>query len=423
MRGASLPGSRTRRPRGELRPAVREARVSAHPDRPGGRAHSESIREPIRAREAVPGRTVWKFGGTSVADAARLREMARIVAGAPAPPVVVVSAMAGTTDRLVGIAETIQAGSPAWSRPLAELRARHAAALAELASGDPTPRAELEAELTALTARVEAAAAASWRERGSELRDHVVSLGEDLSARLATHALLAAGVPARFVGAREIVRTDERFGRAHPENAEIARLAEARLLPLLAQGIVPVIQGFVGATADGRTTTLGRGGSDYSAASLGAAIDADEVHIWTDVDGILSGDPRAVDHPRILTEIGYEEAVELAYFGAKVVHPGAAKHAVALGVPLRIRNSFRPEARGTLILGPTGGAPPRSPRWRTSPGQCSSRSAPSRPRSPMASWRASSACSRATRCRWTWSRPATPPRRSPSTARKSWAPS
>ena len=145
----------------------------------------------------------------------------------------------------------------------------------------------------------------------------MVSLGEDLSARLATHALLAAGVPARFVDAREIVRTDERFGRAHPENAEIARLAEARRLPLLAQGIVPVIQGFVGATADGRTTTLGRGGSDYSAAILGAAIDADEVHIWTDVDGILSGDPRAVDNPRILSEIGYEEAVELAYFGAK----------------------------------------------------------------------------------------------------------
>jgi len=178
----------------------------------------------------------------------------------------------------------------------------------------------------------------------------VVSLGEDLSARLATHALLAAGVPAQFVDTREIVRTDERFGRAHPENAEIARLAEVHLLPLLAQGIVPVIQGFVGATADGRTTTLGRGGSDYSAAILGAAIDADEVHIWTDVDGIMSGDPRAVDHPRILTEIGYEEAVELAYFGAKVVHPGAAKHAVALGVPLRIRNSFRPEARGTMIL-------------------------------------------------------------------------
>jgi aspartate kinase len=106
----------------------------------------------------------------------------------------------------------------------------------------------------------------------------------------------------------------------------------------------------VGSTADGRTTTLGRGGSDYSAAILGAALAAEEVHIWTDVDGILTGDPRAVDAPRILAEIGFEEAVELSYFGAKVIHPGAAKHAVALGVPLRIRNTFHPEDDGTLIL-------------------------------------------------------------------------
>jgi aspartate kinase len=147
-----------------------------------------------------------------------------------------------------------------------------------------------------------------------------------------------------------VVRTDAQFGRARPQNAEIATLALARLVPLLDQGIVPVTQGFVGAAADGRTTTLGRGGSDYSAAILGAAIAAEEVHIWTDVDGILSGDPRSVDAPRMLTEIGFEEAVELSYFGAKVIHPGAAKHAVALGVPLRIRNSFKPEAPGTLLL-------------------------------------------------------------------------
>src|SRR5690606_39454184 len=128
--------------------------------------------------------------------------------------------------------------------------------------------------------------------------------------------------------------TDGQFGRARPQNGEIAGLACARLLPLLEEGVVPVLQGFVGATAEGRTTTLGRGGSDYSGAILGAALDAEEVHIWTDVDGILSGDPRAVDAPRIIEEIGFEEAVELAYFGVKVIHPGAAKHAVALGVPL-----------------------------------------------------------------------------------------
>lgn len=121
-----------------------------------------------------------------------------------------------------------------------------------------------------------------------------------------------------------------------------SRASHGRALCLLDQGTVPVLQGFVGATSDGRTTTLGRGGSDYSAAILGAALDAEEVHIWTDMDGILTGDPRAVDNPRILREIGFEEAVELSHFGAKVIHPGAAKYAVALGVPLRIRNTFRP---------------------------------------------------------------------------------
>jgi aspartate kinase len=300
-------------------------------------------------RQAVPGRVVWKFGGTSVADAARLRELARLVSMAPTRPVVVVSAMSGITDRLVGIAAALREGSRGWADLLPELRERHATALAELAS-DPGTRGALESECARLIGRIEDAARVSWTGRESELSDHVSSLGEDLSARLTACALAGAGIPARFVDAREVVRTDDQFGRARPQNAEIATLARQRLVPLLDEGIVPVTQGFVGAAADGRTTTLGRGGSDYSAAILGAALDAEEVHIWTDVDGILSGDPRSVDAPRILTEIGFEEAVELSYFGAKVIHPGAAKHAVALGVPLRIRNSFRPEAPGTVLL-------------------------------------------------------------------------
>ena len=306
-------------------------------------------------RQAVPGRVVWKFGGTSVADAARLRELARLVGTAPSRPVVVVSAMAGITDRLVGIAAALREGSRGWADLLPELRERHATALAALAS-DPATRGALESEFARLIGRVEDASHVSWTGRESELSDHISSLGEDLSARLTACALAAAGIPARFVDAREVMRTDGQFGRARPQNAEIATLAHERLVPLLDQGIVPVTQGFVGAAADGRTTTLGRGGSDYSAAILGAALGAEEVHIWTDVDGILSGDPRSVDAPRILTEIGFEEAVELSYFGAKVIHPGAAKHAVALGVPLRIRNSFRPEAPGTLLLPDRRGA-------------------------------------------------------------------
>ena len=121
--------------------------------------------------------------------------------------------------------------------------------------------------------------------------------------------------------------------------------------------MVPVVQGFVGATEDGRTTTLGRGGSDWTATLLGAALGAAEVHIWTDVEGVLSGDPRYVDDPRVLDELGFEETVELAWFGAKVIHPGAAKHAVAHGVPVRIRSTFSPERPGTLILKDRVGGP------------------------------------------------------------------
>jgi aspartate kinase len=305
---------------------------------------------PGTRREAVPGRIVYKFGGSSVADAQRIQEVARLVAGAPTRPVVVVSAMGGVTDHLVVIAESIGQGNDVWRNVLPELETRHANAVIGLTAGDAAARADLERDVASAFARIPEAATRSWTGREAELWDLVTSLGEDLSARLNACALRAAGVPAEFVDARFVVRTDDHFGRARPASEEISRLARERLVSLLQRGTVPVLQGFVGATADGRTTTLGRGGSDYSAAILGAALGAEEVHIWTDVDGILSGDPRAVDQPRILREIGFEEAVELSYFGAKVIHPGAAKHAVALGVPLRIRNTFHPEDPGTLIL-------------------------------------------------------------------------
>ncbi len=300
--------------------------------------------------EAGPGRIVYKFGGTSVADAARIRDVAKLVTSAPTHPVVVVSALGGVTDRLVAIAESIRRGNDLWREILPELKARHATALADLTDGDPEARRVLDAEMDAQFRRVDDAAGRSWSGRDAEFTDEIASIGEDLSARLAARALRACGALAEFVDARQVVRTDDRFGRARPCNDDIAALAAKLLTPLLDRCVVPVLQGFVGATADGRTTTLGRGGSDFTAAILGAALAAQEVHIWTDVDGILTGDPRAVDNPRVLSEIGFEEAVELAHFGAKVIHPEAAKHAVALGVPLRIRNTFRPQEPGTRIL-------------------------------------------------------------------------
>jgi aspartate kinase len=159
------------------------------------------------------------------------------------------------------------------------------------------------------------------------------------------------------VDSRSLVRTDSRFGGAEPALDVIETEAGRRLRAVWDRGLVAVTQGFVGSDAEGRTTTLGRGGSDYTATVLGAALGAQAVHIWTDVDGILSGDPRAVAHPRRLERLGFQEAVELAHFGARVLHPGAAKFAVSRQVPVRIRSTFAPENPGTLILRDRWGPP------------------------------------------------------------------
>ena len=296
---------------------------------------------------------VSKFGGTSVADAARLRHVAALVAAEERPTVVVVSALAGTTDLLVRLATGLREGH-AVDAELAELEGRHRRVADDLAEGDPAAVAPLYAGIARVVGALGALDPASLPP--DELADRVRAAGEDLSAPLLAHAVRAAGRPARAVEARAVIRTDAAFGRAVPDEDALRELAALHLGPLLDQGVVPVVQGFVGAAADGRTTTLGRGGSDLTATLLGAALDA-EVDIWTDVDGILSGDPRSVDDPRVIDTLGFEEAVELAYFGAKVLHPGAAKHAVSRGLAVRIRNTFRPEGGGTLILRERRGPP------------------------------------------------------------------
>lgn len=291
---------------------------------------------------------IFKFGGTSVADAGRIRAAARLVAEEPGPVVVVVSALAGTTDLLVALAEALQRGDDP-TEVLAEIEGRHRRVAREL--GDEAFGARLDQVLATLRHPATRALPPA------ELEDRVRAAGEDLSAPLLARAITEAGQEAQVVDARTVVRTDAAFGQAVPDEDALRTLAAQRLRPLLDTGVVPVVQGFVGATADGRTTTLGRGGSDYTATLLGAALDADEVHIWTDVDGILTGDPRAVGEPRILEVLGFEEAVELAYFGAKVLHPGAAKHAVSRGLQVRIRNSFAPGGVGTLIARDRWGPP------------------------------------------------------------------
>ena len=188
-------------------------------------------------------------------------------------------------------------------------------------------------------------------------RDRFLAHGERISAAVVARALKARGLPASALDSREIMITDDRFGRARPDEEETRRRARERLLPLCARGEIPVAGGFIGATRQGETTTLGRGGSDWSAAILGAALDAGVVEIWTDVGGMMTADPRVVPGARVIETISFDEASELAYFGARVLHPLTLAPAIEKGIPVRIRNSRRPELPGTEVR---SSAPPES---------------------------------------------------------------
>src|SRR5206468_5089956 len=179
--------------------------------------------------------------------------------------------------------------------------------------------------------------------------DSISSLGERLCAPVVSAALCELGVASSAVEATELIVTDSFHGGAEPQADATRQRSHARIGPILNAGQVPVVTGFIGATADGVLTTLGRGGSDYSATILGAALDAEEVIIWTDVDGVLTADPRLVPEARTLREISYNEAAELAYFGARVLHPKTLRPVVEAGIPVWIRNSFQPEQQGTKI--------------------------------------------------------------------------
>jgi aspartate kinase len=296
---------------------------------------------------------VYKFGGTSVADAERLRQAAGLVADREGPRVVVVSALAGVTNELVELAFEAVIGSKAGiDRHLKVVSTRHidvaSVLLRELADRDRL-MGRLDAVLTRLAAVAFQGLETSDLEAARRLSDEVSAVGEDLSAEMMAAALQQEGLAAVSVDARDVVRTDDRYGGAVPRDEETTRLVRHVLGPLLEQGNVPVLQGFVGATAGGVTTTLGRGGSDFTAAIIGAALGAEDVCLWTDVDGVLSAEPDHVAAAKVLPELGYEEAVELAYFGAKVIHPAAAKHAAARDVSLRVRNARNPNLAGTLI--------------------------------------------------------------------------
>lgn len=306
-----------------------------------------------------PAPVVYKFGGTSLGDGARIAHVADLVVEGPRPLAVVVSAMAGVTDLLQGLALAETSTRAAVDDVARALSDRHLAALDALrpegkTAGETHERARRD--IAGRIGRLVEDATGQTGLTGRMRADAILSTGEDLSQRLLLAALEGRDLAAAAVDSRSVVVTDARFGRAVPDRSATREACAARLLPVLRGGTVAVLQGFVGATPDGHTTTLGRGGSDFSAAILGGALDAETVHIWTDVQGVLSGDPRQVDAPRLLPEIGFEELVELAWAGARVIHPVAAKWAVAEGAPLRIRDTFHPEHPGTRVLHDARGA-------------------------------------------------------------------
>jgi len=296
---------------------------------------------------------VMKFGGTSMGDAQCIRRAADIVAAAArqGSVVAVVSAMGGVTNRLIKAAQVSEQGDEqAAAAVTGELRSQHATAISDLVA-DTSKRALLTAETETILQEVAnlCRGTALLRELTPRTLDAVSSAGERLSARLLAASLCELGLPAVAVDATELIETSNDHGQAEPVMAGTRKRAGDRLLPLLTGGCVPIVTGFIGSTADGVLTTLGRGGSDYSATILGAALDAAEIIIWTDVDGVLSADPRLVPEARLLQEISYSEAAELAYFGAKVLHPKTLRPVAEAGIPVWIRNSFAPERLGTKI--------------------------------------------------------------------------
>ena len=298
-----------------------------------------------------------KFGGTSVGSAERIRALAdRVKERRDQRPVVVVSALSGITDLLIRGARLALERDPGAEDVARQVEARHQAVLAELF---PVGKNRLIEHVHGVLSELRAfySGVHNLGELTPRSLDAISGIGERISCEIVAAALLARGVDARAVDGRDVIMTDESFGRAIPLAEETGAQVREVLLPLVEDRTVPVVGGFIGATRRRVSTTLGRGGSDWSAAIIGAHLPAEEIQIWTDVDGIMTVDPRLVPGARVLPEVSFEEAAELAYFGAKVLHPATIKPAVEKGIPVRILNSFHPTAPGTVVRSMDGEAP------------------------------------------------------------------
>jgi aspartate kinase len=298
---------------------------------------------------------VMKFGGTSVASAERIKNVADRVKGSGKghQVVVVCSAMGDVTDELLALCADASKGleKPVEER-LASLRESHLAALTATV-GDKAVRRQVQAILNVTLSQLEKLARGSTvlGELTPRSRDAILACGERLSNPLVMGALIERGMDAVYLtGGEAGIMTDDRFGDATPLMEVTKFQVKEKLSPLVADGKTPVVTGYIGATQSGDTTTLGRGGSDFTATIIASAIDADEVWIWSDVDGLMTADPRIVPNAKVLREISYEEAGEMAVFGAKALHPRTLEPVAEKGIPVRFRNTFKPDDEGSLVM-------------------------------------------------------------------------
>ena len=298
--------------------------------------------------------TVMKFGGTSVGNAERIRQAASIVqrhAQSGAHVVVVVSALSKVTDLILSVLNSARLdNNKVMEEGLRQLSERHEEVVSELFQGHTRKAVAADVQSTLHHMREFCSALKLLGSATPQVMDMVLPLGEKMSAQIFSACLNELGAKGTFVDSARIVVTDDKFGDASPDMDATSRQCREVLLPLLQQGQIPVVMGYSGATSAGQVTTLGRGGSDYSGTIVGAAMDAQEVWIWTDVDGVLTADPRVCPDAVTLPEVTFAEAIELSYYGAKVIHRKAIWPTMDRGIPVWIKNSFKPEVPGTKIV-------------------------------------------------------------------------
>ncbi len=297
---------------------------------------------------------VMKFGGTSVGSAERIRQAASIVqqhAQRGEQVVVVVSALSKVTDLILSVLNSARSGDEkVMEEGWRQLSERHEQVVSELFDGKTREAVTTNVQSTLTRMREYCSALRLLGSATPQVMDMVLPLGEKMSAHIFTACLNELGAKGTFIDSARVVATDDKFGDATPDMESTGRQCREVLLPLLQQSQIPVVMGYSGATSTGQVTTLGRGGSDYSGTILGAAMGADEVWIWTDVDGVLTADPRVCRDAVTLPEITFAEAIELSYYGAKVIHRKAIWPTMERGIPVWIKNSFKPEVLGTKIV-------------------------------------------------------------------------